>query len=609
MCGIVAYFGKRASPVDGLRPRDARPILIEGLKKLEYRGYDSAGVCLWSKNGLIPAKVKGRVSELEKIVLSLPESNIGIAHTRWATHGEPNEVNAHPHFDCKKEIAVVHNGIIENYSTLKKILEKEGHRFISQTDSEVLSHLIEKFYNGSLENAVIKALNLVEGTFGIAVLCAKENKIVAARRGSPLILGIGEGENIIASDAVAILPYTKKVIYLKENQIAVLTENDYLISDLQGKEVEKEIDEIKWTASEIEKKGYKHFMLKEIFDQPTAIKNTLRGRVDGNLNVKLSAEIDFNTVKRIIIVACGTAWHAGLIGKYLIEKIADIPVQVDYASEFRYRSPVLIEGDLFLVVSQSGETADTLAALKEAKSKGIKTLGIINVVGSTIAREVDSGIYLHAGPEIGVASTKAFSCQVTALLLLALSLAQHRDRKISEDIFKEINLLPEKVEEILKQSDKILELAKKFKDAKEFLYLGRGMNFPVALEGALKLKEISYIHAEGYPAGEMKHGPIALVDEHMLALFLAPKDDVYTKILSNMEEIKARKGRIIAVINEDDSKIKNLTENIILIPKARDELMPIINTVPLQLLAYYIADLRGIDVDKPRNLAKSVTVE
>lgn len=599
MCGIIAYFGKK----------NAAPILIDGLKKLEYRGYDSAGVCLLDKNNFYSAKVKGRVFDLEKIISNLSQANMGIAHTRWATHGEPSEVNAHPHFDCKKEIAVVHNGIIENYNSLKRILEEEGHKFISQTDSEVLSHLIEKFYNGDLERAVIKTLKLVEGTFGIAVICKKENKIVVARRGSPIVLGIGGGENIIASDVVAILPYTKKVIYLNDNELVVLTENNYSIKNFNDQVVEKKIDEIKWSAVEIEKGGYKHFMLKEIFEQPSAVKNTLRGRIDENLNVKLSINTDLNSIKRIVIVACGTAWHAGLIGKYLIEKMARVPVEVDYASEFRYRSPIINKDDLFVVISQSGETADTLAALREAKERGAKTLGIINVVGSTAAREVDSGIFLHAGPEIGVASTKAFSCQVTALILFSLFLAQQKKIKIEKEFFNELNLLPEKIDEVLHQSEKILTLAKNFKEAGAFLYLGRGVNFPVALEGALKLKEISYIHAEGYPAGEMKHGPIALVDNKMVVVFVANKDYTYVKILSNMEEVNARGGQIIALVNETDKDTFNLTKNNILIPKCREELAPIINTVALQLLAYYIADLKGIDVDKPRNLAKSVTVE
>jgi glucosamine--fructose-6-phosphate aminotransferase (isomerizing) len=611
MCGIVAYFGNKK----------ASDILIEGLKKLEYRGYDSAGICLLNKNSLFSAKVKGRVADLEKVVPSSEMSKIGIAHTRWATHGEPNEVNAHPHFDCKNEIAVVHNGIIENYASLKEILITEGHKFVSQTDSEVVSHLIEKFYKNNLEEAVAKALKLVVGTFGIAVLHAKEQKIVVARRGSPIVVGVGEKENIIASDAVAVLPHTKKVIYLNDDQMVILTERGYTIKDLAGNRVEKAIDEIKWNAGEIEKKGFKHFMLKEIFEQPLAIENTLRGRVDNDGNIKLSIDdvlnpvrnsshsVISNGVKRIVIVACGTSWHSALIGKYLIEHAANIPVEVDYASEFRYRNPVISEQDLLVVISQSGETADVLAALREAKLKGAKTLGIINVVGSTVAREVDSGIYLHAGPEIGVASTKAFSCQVTALLLLSLLLAQQKKNKLDKKLISEVSLLPDKINEVLKQSDKILEIAKKFKNAKDFIYLGRGLNYPVALEGALKLKEISYIHAEGYPAAEMKHGPIALIDENMPVAFLATQDHTYTKILSNMEEVRARGGQIIAVVNELDEQIKKLAKYVIVVPKCSEQTAPIINTVPLQLLAYHIANLKKIDVDKPKNLAKSVTVE
>ncbi|MEK7658519.1 MAG: glutamine--fructose-6-phosphate transaminase (isomerizing) [Patescibacteria group bacterium] len=624
MCGIIAYLGNK----------QAFPILINGLKKLEYRGYDSAGICIGDNHQLFLAKKKGKVSELEKEFLreygvcSIDGNyceikkefkevigNMGIAHTRWATHGEPNEINAHPHFDCKKEIAVVHNGIIENYNALKEILEKDGHVFLSKTDTEVISHLIEKFYKDNLEDAVIKALKLVEGTFGVAVISKKEKNIIVARRGSPVVLGIGEGENIVASDAVAVLPYTKRVIYLSDNEMVVLTENNYIIKNLNGDKIEKVIDEIKWTASEIEKKGYKHFMLKEIFEQPSAIENTLRGRIDNDFNVRLSLDIDFKFIKRIIIVACGTSWHSALIGKYLIEKMADFPVEVDYASEFRYRNPIIGSDDLLLVISQSGETADVLAALREAKNKGTKTLGIINVVGSTISREVDSGIYLHAGPEIGVATTKAFSCQVTALLMFALFLAQEKNNKTGpsmeckKEFFEDLYSLPDKIREVLLQSEKIIPLAEKFKDSKNFLYLGRGVNFPVALEGALKLKEISYIHAEGYPAAEMKHGPIALIDSEMPVVFIATKDHTYNKILSNMEEVSARGGQIIALVNEVDKDILNLAKNVIIVPKCREELMPILNTIPLQILAYHIANLKGIDVDKPKNLAKSVTVE
>lgn len=589
--------------------KNASKILIDGLKKLEYRGYDSAGIAVVANDGIKCLKSKGRVADLEKKLLEDPiEGSFGIGHTRWATHGIPSEINAHPHLDCKKQIAVVHNGIIENYNSLKDLLIKEGHKFVSETDTEVISHLIEKFYAGNLEEATIKALKLVEGTFGLAIISKFERKIVAARRGSPLVVGIGDSEKIIASDVVPILSHTKKVVYLKDNEMAIITDKDFRIESLDGKEVEKKVEEIKWDVGQIEKKGFKYFMLKEIFEQPEAIANTLRGRVkDGK--IKLTVDFDANSIKRITILACGTSWHSALIGKYFIEKISGIPTEVDYASEFRYRDPIIRKDDLAVVISQSGETADTLAALREAKKFGAKTLGIINVVGSTIAREVDSGIYLHAGPEIGVASTKAFTCQITALLLLALSLAEKRGLRIEQDVVDELLSAPQKIKKILGSLEDIKKMAEKFKDSRDFLYLGRGLNFPVALEGALKLKEISYIHAEGYPAAEMKHGPIALIDENMPVLFIVPKDNTYEKIISNMEEVKARGGKIIAVVSEDDKKISKLTENIIKVPPCHQYLTPLINVIPLQLLAYYVADLKGINVDKPRNLAKSVTVE
>ncbi|MEM4702875.1 MAG: glutamine--fructose-6-phosphate transaminase (isomerizing) [Candidatus Pacearchaeota archaeon] len=595
MCGIIGYVGFR----------NATPLLIEGLKKLEYRGYDSAGLCVISDK-LNIVKKKGRIEELEKENLNF-QGNLGISHTRWATHGEPNEINAHPHLDCTKSIAIVHNGIIENYKTLKEILEKENHKFVSETDSEVLAHLIEKFSEtNDFEKAVVKSLELVEGTFGLAILKSKENRIIAARRGSPLIIGIGNGEMFVTSDASAILNYTKKVVYLRDNEIASLTKDNYTIRNLEGSPVDSKIHEIKWTIDQLERKGFKHFMLKEIFEQPEAIKNSLRGRLrDG---IKLSINLNFDEINRIIITACGTSWHSALIGKHIIEKIAGIPVEVDYASEFRYRDPILSDKDLVILISQSGETADTLAALREAKKKGAKTLGIVNVVGSSIAREVDSGIYLHAGPEIGVASTKAFTCQIIVLLLLALYIKQLKNN-FETKLLDEIRNTPLIIKSVLQDSAKIRELAEKFKNNKNFLYLGRGINFPVALEGALKLKEISYIHAEGYPAAEMKHGPIALIDEDMPVLFLAPKDQTYEKILSNMQEVKARKGKIIALVTEEDPRIRELTENIIKVPKVSEELSPVVNVIPLQLFAYHLADLKGLDVDKPRNLAKSVTVE
>ena len=599
MCGIIAYIGNK----------DIVPLLLNGLRKLEYRGYDSAGLCVLSGNELNVVKKRGKISEFAKQPeLKKMSGNIGISHTRWATHGEPNEINAHPHLDCKKEIAIVHNGIIENYHTLKELLEKENHKIVSDTDSEIIAHLIEKFYSGNLKEAVIKALKLVEGAFGLAVIHKNEEKIIAVRRGSPLILGIGNKEMFVASDVPAVLDYTKKVIYLQDDEIAEITRDDYSIGNLDGKRIDKKIHKIKWTIDQIEKGQFKHFMLKEIFEQPQVLENTLRGRIKDN-KIKLTLDLDLNSMNRIIITACGTSWHSALIGKYIIEKITGIPVEVDYASEFRYRNPVIKKDDLVIVISQSGETADTLAAIKEAKSKKAKTLGIVNVVGSSITREVDSGIYLHAGPEIGVASTKAFTCQISVLLLLALYIRQKKGLELDKELLQELSVIPQKIGPILEKSDEIRELSKEFKESRNFLYLGRGINFPVALEGALKLKEISYIHAEGYPAAEIKHGPIALIDKDMPVVFISPKDYSYKKTLSNMEEIKARAGRIIAIMNEEDEKLNKLTRFLFKIPKTRDELSPIISIIPLQLLAYHIADLKGIDVDKPRNLAKSVTVE
>lgn len=600
MCGIIGYIGKK----------EAAPILISGLRRLEYRGYDSAGLCVFNGDKLSVVKKRGKIAELEiEPQLKKMIGKVGIAHTRWATHGEPNKTNAHPHLDCQKKIALVHNGIIENYQTLKELLEKEGHKIVSKTDSEILAHLIEKFYAGNLEHAVAKALSFVEGAFGLAVLSQDENKIVAVRRGSPLIIGVGKGEMFVASDVPAVLAHTKKVIYLGDNEIAVVTANSYSVKSLAGRIVtNSKIHEIKWTVEQIEKGDFKHFMLKEIFEQPVAIENTLRGRVT-NGKIRQRVGLDLNSIKRIIIIACGTSWHSALIGKHLIEKIAGIPVEVDYASEFRYRNPIVKRGDVVMAISQSGETADTLAALKEAKEKRAKTIGIINVVGSTISRVVDSGMYLRAGPEIGVASTKSFTSQIVTLLLLALLIRQKQGLRLDVKLLHELNIIPQKIKQVLTQSNRIRKLAERFKDNKNFLYLGRGINFPVALEGALKLKEISYIHAEGYPAAEMKHGPIALIDESMPVVFVAPKDRTYEKVLSNMEEIKARRGEIIAVVDSEDKKINRLTKNIIKVPKTKDELSPIINIISLQLLAYHIADLKGIDVDKPRNLAKSVTVE
>lgn len=597
MCGIIGYIGEK----------EAAPILLNGLKRLEYRGYDSAGICIIN-NGLILRKKEGKVSEFEKnLDLNTLSGKIGIGHTRWATHGKPSETNSHPHLDCEKNIAIVHNGIIENFESLKKILQNEGHKIISETDSEIIAHLIEKFFSGNLEEAVVKTLNLIEGTFGLAVLHKNENKIIAARKGSPLVIGIGEGEMFIASDVPAILEYTKKVVYLKDNEIAVLEKNNFSIKNINGDFVDKKIEEIKWTMEQLEKGNFKHFMLKEIFEQPSSINNCLRGRI--NQKIKLTLNINPKEVQRIILVACGTSWHSALIGKFLIEKFAQIPVEVDYASEFRYRNPLITDKDLVIGISQSGETADTLGAIREAKTRGAKTMGIINVVGSTISREVDSGIYIHAGPETGVASTKAFTSQLTSLILLSLFFAQEKEIFYNKTLLDELISLPQKIEAILEKSWEIKKLAFDFKDSRNFLYFGRGINFPVALEGALKLKEISYIHAEGYPSAEMKHGPIALIDKEMPVVFIATNNHLLPKIISNMQEIKSRGGKIISILNNKNSEASKLSDYTIEVPEVIEELSPVLNIIPLQLLAYHIADLKGLDIDKPRNLAKSVTVE
>jgi len=599
MCGIIAYIGEKS----------AVPILIEGLKKLEYRGYDSAGICLAQNHRLAVIKRKGKIAELESVAeLNAITARIGIAHTRWATHGAPNEINAHPHLSCHGKIAIVHNGIIENYHSLKAMLEKEGHHFVSETDSEVLAHLIEKFYRSDLAAAVLKALHNVDGTFGLAVMHQDEERLVIARRGSPIIIGLGENETIVASDAVSIVPHTKKVIYLKDNEIATIGFHDYQIQTLDGETVANDIQEIRWNISQIEKRGFKHFMLKEIFEQPEALRNTLRGRIK-NGQVKLSLNTDFKQVRRVIIAACGTSWHSALIGKNFIEKYTGLPTEVDYASEFRYRQSIIDREVLMIVISQSGETADTLAALRKAKMAGAQTLGVINVVGSTIAREVDSGIYLHAGPEIGVASTKAFIGQVTALLLLALYIRQQGGQPINKTLLNKINALPEQIELVAAQADVLIKIASAYLQSRNFLYLGRGINYPVALEGALKLKEISYIHAEGYPAAEMKHGPIALIDDNMPVVFIATKGAVFDKVISNMQEVKARRGIILTITDHDNQLLRELSNHLIIVPETTEDLSPLINVIPLQLLAYYIADQKGLNVDKPRNLAKSVTVE
>ncbi|MGD0991672.1 MAG: glutamine--fructose-6-phosphate transaminase (isomerizing) [Gemmatimonadales bacterium] len=608
MCGIVGYVG----------PRKAVPVLMDGLKRLEYRGYDSAGIAVIVDGGLIVKKAAGRIAALEaQLGKEVLAATTGIAHTRWATHGAPTSKNAHPHTDCAGNIAVAHNGIIENHTALRQMLVSKGHRFSSDTDTEVLAHLIEQFYQGSLEQAVAAALQEVEGAYGIAVLSAKEpDTIVAARSGSPLLIGIGSGENFIASDPSAVLAYTRSVVYLDEGNLAVITPAGYQVKDRHAVPLSKAVSLIDWDLATIERGGFAHFMLKEICEQPESIRNTLRGRLLeeegtarlGGLNLK---DEDLLKVDRIVLTACGTSWHAALVGEYMLEEMARLPAEVEYASEFRYRNPLVDERTLVIVISQSGETADTLAALREAKRRGARTLGIVNVVGSSIAREVDGGIFLHAGPEIGVASTKAFTSQIAALALFTLHLGRLRSLSILQgrEIVRALRKLPAQVDEVLARRSVIEELAERYTRAQNVLYLGRGYNFPVALEGALKLKEISYIHAEGYPAAEMKHGPIALIDELMPVVFVAPRDAVHAKIVSNIEEVRARGGRVIAVVTEGDTEITALVDHAITIPETLDMLTPILTSVPLQLLAYHIAVRRGCNVDQPRNLAKSVTVE
>jgi glucosamine--fructose-6-phosphate aminotransferase (isomerizing) len=608
MCGIVGYVGGRG----------ATGLLIEGLKRLEYRGYDSAGIAMANGHGLETRKAKGKISTLESVVNSRPiQGTIGIAHTRWATHGAPNEFNAHPHVDCTGTIAVVHNGIIENYGALRKMLKIQGHTFKSETDTEVLAHLIEAAFDGKLEDAVIDALNLVEGTYGIAVLSSRDpDKIVCARKGSPLLIGLGDGEYYVASDVAAILQHTRQVVYLDDGEMGVLTRNGYEVLDLNARRISKGVSRIDWSLDEIEKGGYDHFMLKEIFEQPSTIQETMRGRLVveegfsklGGLNLTRD---ELLSLDQIVITACGTSWHSALIGEMYLEELARIRTEVEYASEFRYRNPIVTDRTLCVVVSQSGETADTLAAMREAKRRGAKTLGLVNVVGSTIAREDHGGIYLHAGPEIGVASTKAFTSQVIALALLTLKLARLRNMSVvkGREIAEAMLALPAQIQTILDNAPAIEEIAERFKSATNFLYLGRGYNFPVALEGALKLKEISYIHAEGYPAAEMKHGPIALIDSKMPVVFVAPHDAVFDKVVSNVQEVKARGGEVICITSQHEPVLDGLIDLEIRVPQTIDMLYPILTVIPLQLLAYYIAVKRGLNVDQPRNLAKSVTVE
>jgi glutamine---fructose-6-phosphate transaminase (isomerizing) len=608
MCGIIGYIGDRG----------ATPLLLEGLKRMEYRGYDSAGVAVMNGSGVETRKAAGKISELERALATSPvHGDTGIGHTRWATHGVPNECNAHPHLDCKGNIAVVHNGIIENSGTLKQGLEARGHKFVSDTDTEVIAHLIEEAFDGSLEDAVIEALWQIEGTYGIAVVSSQDkDKIVAARKGSPLLIGLGDGEYYVASDASAILAQTREVVYLDDGDVAVLTRNGYTILNQRAQQLERRVSKIDWDLDQIERGGFDHFMLKEIFEQPATVENCMRGRLLpdlgtsklGGLNMTDEELLKFDN---ILITACGTSWHSALIGEHMLENLARIPVEVEYASELRYRNPVVSDKTLCIVISQSGETADTLAAMREAKARGARTYGIVNVVGSTIARESDGGIYVHAGPEIGVASTKAFTSQVIALLLFTLKLARLRNLSMvdGKEIIEEMLQLPSKIQQILDRAPEVETIAEDFKNAQNFLYLGRGYSFPTALEGALKLKEISYIHAEGYPAAEMKHGPIALIDEKMPVVFITPHDSVFDKVVSNVQEVKARGGRVIAITTRDEAVLEGKLDYEFRIPETKDMLTPVLASVPLQLLAYYIAVKRGANVDQPRNLAKSVTVE
>jgi glucosamine--fructose-6-phosphate aminotransferase (isomerizing) len=611
MCGIVAYIGKR----------EAYPIIIKGLQRLEYRGYDSAGVALLNGD-LHVYKKAGKVSDLANYVKGKDiAGHVGMGHTRWATHGEPNDRNAHPHFSQSKDFAIIHNGIIENYASIKAELIKQGHVFFSDTDTEVLIHLIEEIFNKgnvALEEAVRLALGEVVGAYAIVVLSKNEpNKLIAARKGSPIVLGIGKDEYFVASDATPIIEYTKNVAYLNDGEVAVIEDGELTVKTI-GNEIKiPYIQELELKLEALEKGGYEHFMLKEIYEQPRSIADSMRGRFDASAgSIRLGGIGEFEkkmvNAKRMLIVACGTSWHAGLVAEYLIEDLARIPVEVEYASEFRYRNPVIYEDDVLIAISQSGETADTLAAIELAKSKGATVFGVCNVVGSSIPRATHAGAYTHAGPEIGVASTKAFTAQVTVLTLMALQIAHERGT-ITESRFRqilnELDAIPAKVETALKSNDAVQKIAAKFKDARNFLYLGRGYGFPVALEGALKLKEISYIHAEGYPAAEMKHGPLALIDEEMPVVVIATKHGSYEKVVSNIQEVKARKGKIIAIVTEGDEDVKSMADYVIEIPECDEILVPLVSVVPLQLLAYHIAVMRGCNVDQPRNLAKSVTVE
>jgi len=610
MCGILGYVGNKS----------ATEVIINGLKRLEYRGYDSSGIALQGENSIYLKKKSGKLNELESILdyKEVEDYHVGIGHTRWATHGEPNDLNAHPHVDCEGKIALVHNGIIENYNDLRDVLKKEGHDFKSETDTEVIVHLIEHYHkNEPLIDSVVRALNRIEGAYGIVVISVKEpGKVIAARKGSPLILGVGDDETIIASDVSAIVEHTRSVIYMEDNELVEITGTNIKTYDLEKNHIVKKVEDIDWDIAAMEKHGFDHFMLKEIHEQVDTIQNAFRGRIIPEKgNVRLDGfdltRDEFNNINRIVFIACGTSWHAALIGKYMLEEYARIAVEVEYASEFRYRKPVLRKDDIVITISQSGETADTLAALREAKTKGVKVMGLTNVVGSTIARESEGGVYLHAGPEVGVASTKAFTSQITVLILLTILFSRKRDMTSTEAqvILRDLLRVPLLVEKILQSSKEIEKIAELYKDSRNFLYLGRGVQFPVALEGALKLKEISYIHAEGYPAAEMKHGPIALIDENMPVVFIAPKDEVYAKVVSNIEEVRARKGKIIAIATEGDNEIVKYADHVIYVPVVNKMVLPLLTVIPLQLLSYYIAVQRECDVDQPRNLAKSVTVE
>tara|TARA_B100001971_G_scaffold207355_1_gene227411 strand:- start:618 stop:2447 length:1830 start_codon:yes stop_codon:yes gene_type:complete len=609
MCGIIGYIGNNK----------AVPILMEALKRLEYRGYDSAGFCTINEDNILIEKDIGKIQEVEnKVNLNGLNGQVGLSHCRWATTGSVTKENAHPHTDCKNMISIVHNGIIENFSELKEKLIEKGHKFKSSTDTEVIAHLIEDNYNGDIEGATREALKQIDGSYALGVICAREpQKLIAARNESPLIVGLGKDENFIASDVPAILKYTNKVIYLENNEIAILEKNDYLIKNIDGNKIDKKINIIDWDSELAEKSGYEHFMLKEIHEQPRAITETLNGRIkDGK--VELKEELNFNedelkNIDRIIIVACGTSWHSALLGEFMLEELAKIPVEVEYASEFRYRNPIINENTLVIAISQSGETADTIAAIREAKKRDAKVISIVNAKGSSIARESDSVLYTYAGPEIGVASTKAFTSQLVVLYLFTLFMANLRktlEEKIIFGLVEKLRKLPLQMQVLLDNNKEIKKIADIYKNKQNSLFLGRGVNFPIALEGALKLKEVSYIHAEGYPAAEMKHGPIALIDKNMPVVFIATKD-VYTykKVLGNIQEVKARNGIAIAIVTEGDKEIKKIADYVIEIPKTLYILSSILAAIPLQLLAYYVATERNLDPDTPRNLSKSVTVE